>query len=390
MIGDIDDPIAPDLAQCRVLVVDDNKLNRVVATTFLEKAGVGQVAQAADGAEALAMIGEFAPDLVVLDLMMPGLDGHETLRRLRADPAQRSLPVLVVSALGGIDDRTKAFALGATDYVEKPINGAELVARARVHLGNRQLVRRLTDYQERSLRDMAMLRAMQASLLPSPELVDSVADRYGLTLDSVFTASSRVGGDLWGLFPLDEARLGLWMVDFSGHGVPAAINSLRLHMLLERVGVTIAHPPALLRDLNTQLASMMFDGGHATMVSAVLDFEDDRVIFAAAGEPRIFVGGPDGVQALSARGAPLGAGPGANYESRSVPFPKGSFLCILSDAAVLADHAGLVPGEAELAALVGSAATAGSAPLGRLMAQVRDDLGGPADDDVTAIWVGRS
>ena len=389
MIGDDNDPVAPDLAQCRVLVVDDNKLNRVVATTFLEKAGVGRVAQAADGAEALAMVGEFAPDLVVLDLMMPGMDGHETLRRLRADPTYRAVPVVVVSALGGIADRTKAFALGATDYIEKPINGDELVARARIHLGNRQLVRRLTAYHETSLRDMAMLRAMQASLLPAPAMVASVAERYGLVIDSFFAASSRMGGDLWGLFPLDEARLGLWMVDFSGHGVPAAINSLRLHMLLERAGVTMAHPPALLRDLNEQLAAMLFGGGHATMISAILDLEDDRIIFAAAGEPRIFLGGANGVEALSARGAPLGTGAGASYEARSVPFAKGGFLCLLSDAAVLADSAGRTPDEAELLILVGDAATAGPAPLGRLMAAVRDDHGGPVEDDVTAIWLSR-
>ena len=361
----------------------------IVATTFLEKAGVGRVAQAADGAEALAMMGEFAPDLVVLDLMMPGLDGHETLRRLRADPAQRAVPVVVVSALGGVADRTKAFALGATDYIEKPINGDELVARARIHLGNRQLVRRLTAYQQTSLRDMAMLRAMQASLLPTPDQVAAVAERYGLTLESFFAASSRMGGDLWGLFPLDEARLGLWMVDFSGHGVPAAINSLRLHMLLQRAGVTMAHPPALLRDLNEQLAAMLFGGGQATMVSAILDLEDDRIIFAAAGEPRIFVGGPNGVTALSARGAPLGSGSGASYEARSVPFAKGSFLCLLSDAAVLADGDGRAPDEANLPALV-AAAAAGPAPLGRLMAAVRDDHNGPAEDDVTAIWLSRS
>jgi len=376
------DPVAPSLADCRVLVVDDNELNRVVAAAFLEKAGVGLVAQAADGAEALAMLDEVAPDLVVLDLMMPGMDGHEMLRHLRANGRHHDVPVLVVSALGGGAERTRAFALGATDYIEKPINGDEMIARARVHIANRLLVRRLTAYHEQSERDLAVLRATQTSLLPKATEVAATAERYGLTIDSFFRASTRVGGDLWGLFPLDEARLGLWMVDFSVHGVPAAINALRLHTILERAGVSMAHPPALLRDLDRQLPAMMAAGGEAAMVSVILDLEADQVLFAAAGEPRIFVGGADGVSRLKARGAALGNGGGGGYEASGAPLPKGGFLCLMTEAAARAasgpDECGL---EAAVAAAAGHAA-----PLATLMGGVAGDS---TDEDLTAIWVGR-
>jgi phosphoserine phosphatase RsbU/P len=111
-----------NLINARVLVVDDNRVNRLLLMALLQRGGFANISVAEDGADALLQVEALCPDLVLLDLMMPNLDGFEVCRRIRADPSNRDLPILVQSSLSGSEDRTRAFAAGATDFVSKPIN----------------------------------------------------------------------------------------------------------------------------------------------------------------------------------------------------------------------------------------------------------------------------
>ena len=119
------DPSTP-----RVLVVDDDEAVRTVASWQLESDGFA-VAQAGDGDEALAAIDTERPDLVVLDLSMPGLGGLDVLRRVRGAPVTEALPVIVLSGRSGETDRIVGLDLGADDYLVKPFSPGELAARVR-------------------------------------------------------------------------------------------------------------------------------------------------------------------------------------------------------------------------------------------------------------------
>ncbi|MCD2189344.1 response regulator [Actinomycetospora soli] len=114
----------------RVLVVDDDEAVRTVASWQLESDGFA-VDQAGDGAAALAAIDGTPPDLVVLDLTMPGVGGLDVLRRVRAKPATEALPVIVLSGRSGETDRIVGLDLGADDYLVKPFSPGELAARVR-------------------------------------------------------------------------------------------------------------------------------------------------------------------------------------------------------------------------------------------------------------------
>jgi diguanylate cyclase (GGDEF)-like protein len=121
----------------RILVVDDNRLNVKLLVEWLEHAHYA-VATAADGFEALAKIEADRPDIVLLDVMMPGIDGFETCRRIKADPAMAHLPVVIVTALGDVDDLVRGFEAGADDFLTQPVNGLELIARVRSLLERKQ------------------------------------------------------------------------------------------------------------------------------------------------------------------------------------------------------------------------------------------------------------
>jgi DNA-binding response OmpR family regulator len=120
----------------RIVVADDEPDVRELIAYRLGRSGY-EVVEAHDGEEALRMALAEPPDLVVLDVMMPKLDGYELTRRLRAEEATRRVPVILLTARAQEDDVSQGFAAGADDYLKKPFNPDELVARVRAVLGRR-------------------------------------------------------------------------------------------------------------------------------------------------------------------------------------------------------------------------------------------------------------
>ena len=117
----------------RILVVDDNETNRDILITRLEKHGY-QLLQAADGEEALASAAQHSPDLILLDVEMPKLDGFEVCRRLKSDPAMSFIPIIVVTSYALSGDEAKARAAGCDAYVTKPYSPRQLLAKIREFL----------------------------------------------------------------------------------------------------------------------------------------------------------------------------------------------------------------------------------------------------------------
>ncbi|MSU50867.1 MAG: hybrid sensor histidine kinase/response regulator [Opitutus sp.] len=127
-----------------ILIVDDTPANLGVLVETLGDAGY-QLMVAEDGEEALAQTEQTQPDLILLDVMMPGIDGFETCRRFKAQPKTRDVPVLFMTALNETADKVKAFGAGGVDYITKPIEHEEALARVRTHLALRRLRRELED-----------------------------------------------------------------------------------------------------------------------------------------------------------------------------------------------------------------------------------------------------
>jgi len=119
-----------------ILVADDEEDLRELVTYRLSRSGY-QVIGAGDGQEALELATERTPDLMVLDVMMPKLDGYELTRRVRAEAALQSIPVILLTARSQESDIDRGFEVGADDYLKKPFNPDELVARVRAVLGRR-------------------------------------------------------------------------------------------------------------------------------------------------------------------------------------------------------------------------------------------------------------
>ena len=383
------------LAGARVLVVDDNRINRHLLLALLERGGITLIEQAEDGHDALVRIERFKPDLVLLDLMMPQMDGFEMCRRLRADSRWKSLPVLVQSSLNRAEDRARAFAAGATDYVTKPINAVELLARVRIHLRKRTMLRDLQQYHGRTEAELELARAMQARMLPGPDRLAELEAATGIAIHTHFAPSSELGGDFWGIERLPDGRVAIYLVDFSGHGVGAALNTFRLDAICRQIGSTELSPAEFLAAVNRRLCGLLPCGQFATMLTGVVDPAAGLFHYASAGStaPMMWHPGDEAPRLGDGSGLPLGLLASASYDSRLMSMPPGARLFLYSDAAIeipiggedsheVLDEYGLATlfarrlQEPDDAALL-------SGLLGDLKAT------GPIDDDLTALLLTR-
>ncbi len=121
-----------------ILIVDDTPTNLGVVADYLESCGF-EIMMAQSGEKALKRVRYIRPDIILLDVMMPGMDGFETCRRLKADEASQDIPVIFMTALVNTEDKVKGFKVGAVDYVIKPLQQEEVLARITTHLQIRNL-----------------------------------------------------------------------------------------------------------------------------------------------------------------------------------------------------------------------------------------------------------
>ncbi len=177
-----------NLPVCSILAVDDTKYNLDVLVDAL--GDQYDLSVAMNGQAALQLVGTTPPDLILLDIMMPGMDGFEVLRRLKADRTTREIPVIFLTALSEIGDKAKGFELGAVDYITKPFQIEEVMARVNTHLKLRQAQNALQQFNNR-LQDMVaqqveeIAQSQQAMIFALAKLSHTRDDDTGLHLERV-------------------------------------------------------------------------------------------------------------------------------------------------------------------------------------------------------------
>ena len=323
----------PDLSQSRVLVMEDNPSNQAVLTRLLNVAGITNIQIAADGIEGLHKVLSFKPDLIILDITMPRMNGQEVLYHLKSTPETKHIPVLVQTASDTREMREKAFSSGATDFITKPINPLEFFARVKVHLENRILIYSLRHQLDQIETEMQNARRMQVDMLPHMEHIKEVCENYHVDLAQYFEPSSMLGGDYWQMFPIRGDYLGLYLCDFSGHGVAAALNTFRLHGIIAQMDKKkITSPSGFLQVVNERLFDLLPRGQFATFFFGIYDPKNKTLDYAAAGSPQPFWISGRKTTLLETAGMPLGIRQKASYESRHIQMKPGDSLMFYSDA----------------------------------------------------------
>ena len=325
-----------DLTTANILVVDDNHAGRVLIAAQLHSSGYQHVELVEDGRKALSAIGTRRPELIITDLLMPQMDGFELCRAVRANPLTRAIPVLASTATTDPDLRAEAFASGATDLFTKPYDPKELLCRVGILLERGRLIDRLTEFQKVIAEDLLQAAATQTALLPSQAKLAELAAAFPLEVASHYEASVGLGGDLWGIEAEGEGRVLIFNADFAGHGVGAALNTVRMHSFIHSISRQYDTPAALLANLNQFLCEVLPTGQYATMFCAIMDFGASRIEYASAAAPPQLLRGAAGepFRVISEPGFPLGVTRAATYDSQSAVFAPGATLLLFSDALI--------------------------------------------------------
>jgi phosphoserine phosphatase RsbU/P len=316
-----------------ILIVDDNEFNRIFLKKILQARGFTNLQLAESGEEAIEILTKSTPSMVILDIIMPGIDGFECCAWIRKQSQFAELPVLIQTAIVDPTLRVKAFAKGATDLLSKPIFPEELCARVIVHLEKRASLNTLLLYKNRIETELESARQLQFAILPEAEELLDIKRRCHIDIASHFQPSSEIGGDFWGIKNIFPHQTACWLVDFSGHGVAAALNAFRLQAYLKDHTQLSARPGEYLSHLNDKLLGLLLRGQFATMFYGIIDSQTNQLFYACACTPNPIILRKDTRKAemLDGSGSPLGIGMNL-YTTQSTSFSTGDTLLLYSDA----------------------------------------------------------
>jgi len=261
-----------------ILLVDDNPTNLQVLFQTLD--GVGcKLLIAKNGEMALSIAGKAQPDLILLDIMMPGIDGYEVCHQLKSDPATAYIPIIFLSALGETEDKVKGLRLGAVDYITKPFQPDEVIARVNTHLTIHRLKREVESRKDQLEHELEVVSEVQRKLLPKQlPIID------GFKLAAHYETSLYAGGDYYDIIEISGNHWGFLIADAEGHSAPAAVLMAMTCALFRAYPVDTTDPSRMLHYLNEHLCKVA-EPSFMTALYAVYDADQKTMRVARAGQP---------------------------------------------------------------------------------------------------------
>ena len=329
------------MTQENILIVDDEPFNVDYLEQELQESGYATLS-AFSGSEALEIIAKESPALVLLDIMMPGMDGFEVLRRLKGQEATRDLPVIIISADSNLKSVVQGIQLGAEDYLPKPFEPTLLHARISSSLEKK----RLRDIEQLYLkgleRELDIGRQIQQGFLP--ELIPAID---GWDVATYFKAAREVAGDYYDAFTLPDGRLVCLVGDVCGKGVGAALFMSLFRSLIRVLatsGETFTNRVAqnltaheylsrLVSFTNQYVCDIHGDSGlFTTLFICLLEPDGGKLTYLNAGnEPPFWLSKNQLITELRPTGPVIGIIPEAVFSTKEIVLQSGDILCAFTD-----------------------------------------------------------
>ena len=272
----------------KILVVDDEPRNVKILQIHLEARGY-TVLTAGDGDEALEIVSEDLPDLILLDINMPRVDGYEVIANVRAEKKTAFVPIIMITALRDTqENRIKAVEAGADDFIEKPFNSFEVLARIKSLLRIKFYHDSLEQHNARLEAELQMARSVQDVIIPQ----NGTQEIAGCQIASYCSPTLAVGGDFFDIWEIEENRVGILISDVMGHGASAALVTVFIKTVLtEHREQVLDNPAGLLQILNTRFNDIISSRLYmfATAFCGVFDITEQQLVCANAGHPSPFL-----------------------------------------------------------------------------------------------------
>ena len=314
-----------------VVVVDDDITNLKMAGRILSKNNM-RVTALKSGMALLDYIKTNKPDLILLDIKMPGLDGFETMKRLQEqmNPSEK-IPVIFLTADDSQDAETHGLALGAMDFIKKPFIPDVLVLRVRHTIDLVRLQHDLEQENERIRSELAMASRIQSAMLPG--IFPAFPERKEFDIHASMDPVRGVGGDFFDFFFIDRDHLCLLIADVSGKGIPAALFMMASKIILADNAKSGKSPAQILQDTNEAICANNPEEMFVTVWLGILDISTGLLTTANAGHEYPALMHADGQFELfrDRHGLVVGGMPGVKYHEHSLQMYPGSKLFVYTD-----------------------------------------------------------
>jgi phosphoserine phosphatase RsbU/P len=329
-----------------LLVVDDNEDNRYTLTRRLTREGYSNLTTATNGREALDLLQAKPFDLVLLDIMMPDMNGYEVLEHMKAGTELRNIPVIMISALSEIDSVIRCIELGAEDYLPKPFNPTLLRARVGASLEKKRLRDEVRASLARLEQEMDAARELQLGMLPLD--FPACTPEQPVDIHALMEPAREVGGDLYDFFYASEHLFCFLVGDVSGKGAAAAMFMARTRSLV-RMAVQLWRktsgdqitPMHIAEAVNHELCQNNRDRMFVTLFLGVLDTKTGVLTYVNAGHLAPYVLHVSGsIEPLNDKPAmPLAVRTGTAYQERNMTLLGDDTVFVFSDGVTEAMNA---------------------------------------------------
>jgi len=307
-----------------ILVIDDSKLNRAIVKNTLLNYNI-QVFEAADGLEGLKILQSQRLDLILLDIVMPNLDGFGFLEQCKQYIGDDFIPVILMTGLDDLNSKIKGLTIGADDFLLKPLNQKELIARVQSLLRLKQAHDELYEKNQQIQKELEYAKRLQQFIIPkdfSFISYPSISGRYLPIAD--------IGGDLFDCYKISDSKIGVLIADVTGHGIPAALVMSMAKMTFNIHSYEIFPTQQLMSKINEEMRGLLLDMQYITAFYMLIDIEHHTITFTNAGHtrPLYYRKSTDKIIALDTNGLFLGIQDESLYEQKSIHYEPGD-RCIL-------------------------------------------------------------
>ena len=373
-----------------ILIVDDTPANLRLLSKMLRDADY-HVRPVPDGELALNAARSNSPDLILLDIKMPGLNGYQVCTRLKGDRSTRDIPVIFISALDEIQDKVEAFNVGGLDYITKPFQLEEVLARVRTHLELRELQIQLQEKNRRMEAELTLAGEVQRSFLPV-----GIPETPGWQISFELMPARKTSGDFYDVFRLPDERIGLITADVVDKGIGAALFMALCYGLLKTsIMDHPSQPEQVFSMVNQRILEYTTANQFLTIFYGILDIKSGQLVYCNAGHcPPLLCrnSGAGSVEELQKGGLPLGIYKNRTWSREFAVISPGDVLVVYTDGITEADNGkGEFYGEARLKETINNLKKFGSKGiLDGVLAGVKDFSGDtPQYDDISIAVIKR-
>ncbi|GHH98764.1 transcriptional regulator [Neobacillus kokaensis] len=321
-----------------IVIVDDNATNLMIIEKIIRRAGYRKIVLKSSARELYDYLQldaaepeEVPVDLILMDLMMPEIDGMEACRTILANERFHGLPIIFVTAMGDSYKMAEAMDAGALDYVMKPINKVELLARMRSVLRLKH-EKDLRKERERRLQyELDLAKQVQLSMLSGPLQEENVA------ISAVYKPTFELAGDLYAWYQISPTRYGVILLDVMGHGISSSLVCMYIYSVLKDTITGLCDPEAVIRELNRRMNQLQMPDSlslinyYFTAIYFVLDTEAQTIEYVNAGHPAGVAIVDDEVKQLTAGSCALGFFEEIDVSKGVIEYRDGARILLYTD-----------------------------------------------------------